>query len=301
SLDIAGKISTKNPPYPTKAEFRQCDRRADFCRLCNRARRIVSGLRSNRQQLAMRFLRREDSWIGVSNQRFEKQRQFLQNRLSPEGYAGLHLTIGVLVFLLAGWWFGAIAENLSPDNPLVLFDQRVAVWFHQHATTTLTHVAKAITFFGSVLGLTILSVAVALIFIVSRAWFNLFVFAVMMTGESLLNVLLKHLFHRHRPVLEHPLVTLTSYGFPSGHTMGVTVLFGLLALFLAKTVSTAGAAFAYFIAAGLVILLIGLTRVYLGAHFLSDVLGAFAASVVWLTFCWTAFETLRRRQKHRPE
>ena len=110
-----------------------------------------------------------------------------------------------------------------------------------------------------------------------------------------------HLFHRHRPVLENPLVTLTSYGFPSGHTMSVTVLFGLLALFLAKTVSTAGAAFAYFIAAGLVILLIGLTRVYLGAHFLSDVLGAFAASVVWLTFCWTAFETLRRRQKHRSE
>src|SRR5216110_2130780 len=182
-----------------------------------------------------------------------------------------------------------------------LFDQRVAVWFHQHATRTLTHVAKAITFFGSALGLTILSVAVALVFIVCRAWFNLFLFAVTMTGESLLNVLLKHLFHRHRPVLENPLVTLTSYGFPSGHTMGVTVLFGLLALFLAKTVSTAGAAFAYFIAAGIVILLIGLTRVYLGAHFLSDVLGAFAASVVWLTFCWTAFETLRRRQKHRPE
>src|SRR5205823_6333900 len=83
------------------------------------------------------------------------------------------------------------------------FNQRVAVWFHQHAATTLTHVAKANTFFGSVLGLTILSVAVALIFIVSRAWFNLFVFAVMMTGESLLNVLLMHLFHRHRPVLEH--------------------------------------------------------------------------------------------------
>src|SRR5881394_1545542 len=54
----------------------------------------------------------------MSNQRFEKQRQFLQNRLSPEGYAGLHLTIGVLVVLLAGWGFGAIAEDLSPDNPL---------------------------------------------------------------------------------------------------------------------------------------------------------------------------------------
>src|SRR5438067_513663 len=94
------------------------------------------------------------------------------------------------LFVLAGWWFGAIAEDLSPDNPLVLFDQRVAVWFHQHATTTLTHVAKAITFFGSALGLTLLSVAVALVFIVCRAWFNLFLFAVTMTGECLLNVLL---------------------------------------------------------------------------------------------------------------
>src|SRR2546421_12930579 len=105
----------------------------------------------------------------MSNQRFEKQRQFLQNRLSPEGYAGLHLTIGVLVVLLAGWGFGAIAEDLSPDNPLVLFDQRVAVWFHQDATATLTHVAEAIPFFGSAVGLTILSAAVELRFIVSRA------------------------------------------------------------------------------------------------------------------------------------
>src|SRR5205823_6074165 len=149
----------------------------------------------------------------------------------------LHLTIGVLGVLLAGWWIGAIAEDLSPANPLVLFDQHVAVWFHQHATTTLTHVAKAITFFGSTLGLTILSVAVALVCIVCRAWFNLFLFAVTMTGESLLNVLLKHLFHRHRPVLENPLVTVTGYGFPSGHTMRVTVLFGLLVVFLAKIVS----------------------------------------------------------------
>src|SRR5438094_2516440 len=129
----------------------------------------------------------------MSNQRFEKQRQFLQNRLSPEGYAGLHLTIGVLIVLLAAWWFGAIAENLSPDNPLVLFDQRVAVWFHQHATTTLTHVAKAITFFGSVLGLTILSVAVALIFIVSRAWFTLLVLVVIMTGGGCFKFLPHHI------------------------------------------------------------------------------------------------------------
>src|SRR5438034_9267256 len=81
-----------------------------------------------------------------------------------------------------------------------------------------------------------------------------------------------HLFHRHRPVLENPLVTVTGYGFPRGHTMGVTVLFGLLALFLAKTVSTTRAAFAYFIPAGHVIPTSGLTPAYLRAHCLSHAL-----------------------------
>jgi membrane-associated phospholipid phosphatase len=49
------------------------------------------------------------------------------------------------------------------------------------------------------------------------------------------------------------------------------------------------------VGACLSILLIGFTRIYLGAHFLSDVLGALAAGILWLTFCWTAIETLRRR------
>jgi undecaprenyl-diphosphatase len=52
------------------------------------------------------------------------------------------------------------------------------------------------------------------------------------------------------------------------------------------------------VAACLIILLIGLTRIYLGAHFPSDVLGAIAAGSFWLAFCWTAVETLRRRRAH---
>src|SRR5205823_14406991 len=72
----------------------------------------------------------QGEWLDLrmSNQRFEKQRQFLQNRLSPEGYAGLHLTIGALLVLLASLGLGAIAGDLSPDNRLVLFVQRVPAW-----------------------------------------------------------------------------------------------------------------------------------------------------------------------------
>jgi undecaprenyl-diphosphatase len=232
----------------------------------------------------------------MKNRRFERQIHFLQKRLSPEGFAGLHLTIGVLIIVLAGWWFGAIAEDLTPNDPLVLLDQRVAVWFHHHATPAITHVARAITFFGSVGWVTIVSVAVALFFICRRAWTNLLLLALTMIGGSTLNIVLKHFFHRQRPILENPLVTLSSYGFPSGHTMGATMLYGLLALLAAKHAKSHRARAACFVAACVLILLIGLSRIYLGAHYLSDVLGAIAAGIVWLTLCWTAVETLRRRR-----
>ncbi len=232
--------------------------------------------------------------------RFERQIHFLQERLSPEGYAGLHLTIGVLIILLAGWWFGAIAEDLRPDDPLVLMDHRVAVWFHHHATHATTHVANAITFFGSVAWVTIVSIGVALFFLFRRAWTKLSLLALAMIGGTSLNVVLKHFFHRQRPILENPLVTLSSYGFPSGHTMGATMLYGLLALLAAKNAKSHRARIACLVAACVLILLIGLSRIYLGAHFLSDVLGAIAAGIVWLTFCWTAVETLRRRHPSAP-
>jgi membrane-associated phospholipid phosphatase len=221
--------------------------------------------------------------------------RFLQNRLSPEGYAGLHLTMGVVVILLAGWWFGAVAEDLSPDDPLVSTDQRVALWFHQHATPLIINVAKGITFFGSVAWITAISFCLAVFFIRRRDWLNFFLVALTILGGSMLNVFLKHLFHRQRPLLENPIVTLSSYGFPSGHTMGATLLYGLLALLAWRNLKSRNARVACTLTACLSILLIGLTRIYLGAHFLSDVLGAFAAGIFWLAVCWTAVETLRRK------
>ena len=227
--------------------------------------------------------------------RFQKQIRFLQNRLSPQGYAGLHLTIGVLVVLICGWCFGEVAEDVSHGDPIVQVDRDVAVWFHQHAAPTITQVARTISFFGSVGWLTAASIGVALFLVSRREWLNASLVALVMAGGGTLNVVLKHFFHRERPVLENPLVTLSSYGFPSGHTMGATLLYGLLALLAWKSLRNRAARLACVVGACFWILLIGLTRIYLGAHYLSDVLGALAAALFWLVFCWTAFETLRRR------
>jgi membrane-associated phospholipid phosphatase len=228
--------------------------------------------------------------------RFHKQIRFLQNRLSPQGYAGLHLTVGVLVVLICGCCFGEIAEDVSHGDPIVQVDRQVAVWFHQHASPTVTQVARTISFFGSVGWLTAVSIGLALFLVSRRDWLNASLVALVMLGGSTLNLVLKHFFHRERPVLENPLVTLSSYGFPSGHTMGATLLYGLLALLAWKNVRSRAARFACVSGACLWLLLIGLTRIYLGAHYLTDVLGALAAGLLWLVVCWTAFETLRWRR-----
>lgn len=226
--------------------------------------------------------------------RFAQWKRFLQARLSPEGYLGLHLTVGLLVILAAGWWFGDIAEDMSRNAATRLFDERVAFWFHRHATLPLTQIMRVVTFFGSVGFVAVASSCIVIFLIVRKRWYQVLLLTLAVGGGSLLNILLKHFFHRQRPMLENPLLTLTSFGFPSGHTMGSTLFYGTLAVFVAQSVkSWRWRVLAFWIAA-LVVVLIGFSRIYLGAHYLTDVVGAIAVGLAWLAFCWTGVETLRK-------
>jgi undecaprenyl-diphosphatase len=176
-------------------------------------------------------------------------------------------------------------------------DRQVTAWFQQHAHPGLTSAARTITFFGSVGFITFASVCCALFFFLHKRWDDLLLLGLTMIGGSVLNVLLKHFFHRQRPVFENPLVTLTSYGFPSGHTMGSTLFYGLLALIALHSWKKWRWRIAAFLAAPLIVIAVGLTRIYLGAHYLTDVLAAIAAGSVWLALCWTAVGTLRKRRR----
>jgi len=226
--------------------------------------------------------------------RFARQIRFLQARLSPEGYLGLHLTMGLLIILVAGWWFGEIAEDMSRNAATRLLDERVTSWFHDHAMSGLTEIARGVTFFGSVEFVAVAASCVAIVLLVRKSWYHLLALLLAVGGGSLLNILLKHFFHRQRPALENPLLTLTSFGFPSGHTMGATLFYGALAVFVAQSVPKwRWRALAFWIAA-LAVGLIGLSRIYLGAHYLTDVVGAIAVGLAWLAFCWTGVETLRK-------
>ena len=230
---------------------------------------------------------------------FDRPRRFVRNRLSPEKTLGLHVTLGVLVMLLGSWTFSEIAEDLGPRTPQVVLDQEVADWFHARARPEITRVMHAISWLGSVAALTIISTCCAIFFVLRRGWNRLVALIVTMVGGALLNVTLKHFFQRERPVFENPLVTISTFAFPSGHAMGATLLYGLLALIALRFVRPVRQRIMICAAAALLILLIGFTRIYLGAHFLTDVLAAFAIASAWLAFAWSTAETFRKRRARR--
>jgi len=97
------------------------------------------------------------------------------------------------------------------------------------------------------------------------------------------------------------LLSLLTYSFPSGHTAAATVFYGLLACYLVRRVHAWRARVAIALAAAAMVVLVALSRMYLGAHYLSDVLAAAAEGAAWLAICITAVSTLHRRRLARGQ
>jgi undecaprenyl-diphosphatase len=226
-------------------------------------------------------------------------KNFIAARFSPKQEMGLHFTIGVVLILCAAWAFGAIAEDVVNGDAITLLDVRLAHWFRAHATTGFTDAMLFITHWNSILGSSIMGALLAFWFWRRKAHYWLVVVLVAVPGGMLLNVALKHVFHRARPSLEDPLLTLTTYSFPSGHTAAATVFYGLLACFLFSRVKAWPARAAIVTACCLMVALVALSRMYLGVHYLSDVLAAAAEGAAWLATCITAVSALQRRRVNR--
>jgi undecaprenyl-diphosphatase len=233
----------------------------------------------------------------LARKRWHRHVRFLQARLSPTGYMGLHLTIGMLAIIVTCWCFSEVAEGLTEQGTLAAIDHHAALFVQTYASPGLTQAAKAVSLLGSVVFLAFASVCAAIVFFVKRWPDAILGLALTMLGGSLLNILLKRFFQRQRPIYENPLVELTTFAFPSGHTMGATLFYMFLAAIVAYAMKSRRVRVLAFACAMALVALIGATRIYLGAHFFTDVLGAIAAGLAWLAFCWTAVETLRKWRK----
>jgi undecaprenyl-diphosphatase len=230
--------------------------------------------------------------------RFSPQIAFIRARLSPESYLGLRLTLGAILLIGATWLFGGIAEDVVSGDPLTLVDARVSEWFHSHATPPLTRLMLVITHLHGSVAISCYVVLTALFLAWKRDWYWLLCLSVTVPSGMLLNVLTKLAFHRARPSFHDPILTLSTYSFPSGHVAAATLLYGVLAAMLVAKITEWRWRVLIVLAAIALIALVALTRMYLVVHYLSDVGAAFAEALAWLTLCLVGIHTFWEHRTH---
>jgi len=221
---------------------------------------------------------------------------FLLARLSPEGYLGLHLTVGVVVMVLGVWLFGAIAEDVVHQDPLVQVDRMVSHFLSAHTEPPFTAAMRVISLAGSTV-LLVASLALAIALAWRQRWRDLILLVLAVGGGELVNRLLKLLFARPRPVWPHALLILTSASFPSAHAMRSVIFYGFLGYLAMCWIGSWRGRVWTVVAGGVLMLLMGFSRLSLGVHALSDVLAGYASGIVWLALTMTGVEAVRR---YRP-
>lgn len=182
--------------------------------------------------------------------------------------------------------FSFMAFIISRHN-ILAFDHTIISFVQGLETPSLTAIMKWFTFIGS--GDSIMVIALIVMFflyIVLHHRSELVFFIIVVMGAGFLNGILKDYFHRARPDL-HRLIEIGGYSFPSGHAMSAMAVYGALAFLLWRHISTRFGRSLLIIFSAMMIFMIGISRVYLGVHYPSDIIGGYFASGFWLaTAIW---------------
>ena len=237
--------------------------------------------------------------------RFAPQLLFIKARLSPQGFLGLHLTVGTVALIVAGLLFVIIAENVVSGDAFSIVDAQIAQWLHAHSTPVMTQCLLILTHLHDPVTISFMVALLASFLIWKKRWCEVLTVLLVVLGGMLLNLLIKQAFQRARPTFDQPLVMLTSYSFPSGHVAATTLFYGVLAALLISQTYTYSRAVLILLLAFSMVIMVAFSRMYLGAHYLSDVLAAFLEGIAWLALCLTTIHTYRlyheikKRQRKR--
>jgi undecaprenyl-diphosphatase len=206
---------------------------------------------------------------------------------------GLLAAIGALLFFL--WLTDEVFEGSTR-----VFDENIRSAIHQTAAPWLTQLMIFLSFLGSFEFLTCLGILVLIIFRYINWKRAIVLFLITMTGELILSTSLKLFFHRVRPAafFDYPLPS--GYSFPSGHSIGSFCFYGILAWLITTRLEKLWLKILIWIFAALLVLFIGISRIYLGVHFPSDVIAGFTSGFIWVfTVAFTDFWLKRRTIKDR--
>jgi undecaprenyl-diphosphatase len=190
----------------------------------------------------------------------------------------LALALAAAVFLALA--FARIAEDYLTNDPLARWDVSFAQWLSEHRSGVGTDFFRVFTDIGSPAGALAIGTVVCLLLYQRRQLIDAALIPVVLAGAELLNLILKLAFHRPRP--EAAFVHLETYSFPSGHAMVSTALYGALAYLAWGRLRAPAARVALLTGTAALLSLICFSRLYLGVHYLSDVLAGAAGGAFWL-------------------
>lgn len=207
--------------------------------------------------------------------------RWLANRLASDQFRGLPLTLLTGLLVINVLTLSEIAENLVNSEPMVQVDQGFTNWLFQARRTSVSQLFYALTWLGSgyvTVSFTLLGSAVLYRQKKKR---NILILWVLMAGVALFVQVGKRTFIRQRPVAV-AYYPETGYSFPSGHSATAMTLYGLLGYWLVRGRRRIRSRWLVGVSALGLILLVGFSRIYLGVHFLSDVLGGYLLGACWL-------------------
>ena len=185
------------------------------------------------------------------------------------------LLVGVLLPLIG---FGVLAE-LTRGQRTLFWDTSLLWWVHRHASPALDIVMTLVARLGYGSGVIPVDGLILVLLASWRQWGNLRFFALAISGAQILELVGKQIFRRVRPALWVSLIPEHTFSFPSGHAVASMAFVAALSVLLWPTRWR----WPILILGGLFVVLVGLSRIYLGVHYPSDVVAGWAASLAWVT------------------
>lgn len=211
-----------------------------------------------------------DTWLSRS----------LSHLLDPSRPEARTLALSAVLLIGAAWLFFGILEDVVTGDPLLLADNAIYRALQDLRTAPGDAVMIAITELGDTTVVVAVTIVVLLWFMWKHAWRTAAYWLVAIAGASVLNTVIKVALHRARPN-ELLYSGWGAFSFPSGHSTVNVVLYGFLAFLIARDIRPTWR-LAVALGAATLIFLIAFSRLYLGAHWFSDVLGGLAFGSAWL-------------------
>jgi len=221
--------------------------------------------------------------------------------LRSPGWLARWPMVGVVMFLVGASLFGAIAYNVWTKGPLLQWDVPLARQLHAQAVKQPERIIELLIF-GFFVGKELLQVIVVILslyFIHKRFWPELAMLLIGAGGGAIIWSYLIGIFERVRPTNQIGIV-VTDYSFPSGHAISAVLCYGLLAYFFISKMPSLFWKWVVAIAALLTMAFIGFSRLYLGGHYLTDIVAGYALGLAWAGLVFTLIESLSFKRSVNP-